>query len=381
MKINKIFGTVILTTFVMQYPAQAQSQLQAQTSDEVQPRVQIQVQPQAPVQLKAFEIDSNIISIFGSACEIFNATDARSSTRLKATDKASFKAVENIPELSKYKKTIDTNDFNVIIYNIVDNYLEDLNSKTISQNDNEICVEISAYLNSDNIVSSLSHNETRKNELEDAPTSAPILKQENQIEIKEDKYNEEMVLIDEIKQVPLVAEKKKEIKLTDENQAKEPKEATKEKTSEIIKNIMNYKTKVYIADTKFFNGATTPNYAEFIKDIIFDKQIEIIDQVDDADYIIKPEVKKAKVDPINKQTSRLQMVVAVSLENPKAKTLAVEHQNRFILFEKDEDEQDVANDLIEKLLKKATKQVMMEFSPAKNNSIITPVNSTHSQKL
>lgn len=67
-----------------------------------------------------------------------------------------------------------------------------------------------------------------------------------------------------------------------------------------------------------------------------DENYFITDKRDLADYIIRTNVLKAKVDPINSSTNRLHMVVSVEAEFPDEKSSVIEHQNRFVLFNSDE---------------------------------------------
>ena len=89
---------------------------------------------------------------------------------------------------------------------------------------------------------------------------------------------------------------------------------------------------------------------------------------------------RAKVDPINSNTNRLQMVVSVSGEFVDKESTTTEHQNRFVLFSSDDNEQSVAADLLKKLLEKAAEPIFnkIENSERKKQSnaflpdIITP---------
>ena len=74
---------------------------------------------------------------------------------------------------------------------------------------------------------------------------------------------------------------------------------------------------------------------------------------DGADYTLTPKVLKAKVDTINSKNRRMQMVVSVELRIAGADGSISDHQNRFVLFESTENEQEVAMDLLRKLLKKS----------------------------
>lgn len=342
------------------------------------------------------EAAEDIISIYGTACENIKPDEAKSSVRVRATDKASFKAVENIPELNSYRKSANAHEFNVIVYNVVDNFVEDLTVRTTEQNAEKICVEVTGYINSENILASLNNNMMKKQELEaEVPAAAPIT-EEAKADLAE--YPDQLVIEDkksENKQAITGFPPKPTIQINEaiaaeniiaaeaDELAKAP--ASQPQTTVSENNVG--KTKVHLLPTRFYNGATTENYLPLIKSIVEEEgYLAVSDQAYDADYIIKSEVLRAKVDPINKQTNRLQMVVSLSLEETATKTMTTEHQNRFVLFENGEDEQKVANNLMKKLLKKASEQTIKHISPNKRGSkqapsIITPTDPKHTPNM
>lgn len=95
-----------------------------------------------------------------------------------------------------------------------------------------------------------------------------------------------------------------------------------------------------------------------------------------AAYTLKTRVLRAKVDPLNQQTSRLQMVIAAELEQPGREPV-VEHQNRFILFDDKDDEQAVAANLTRKLLLQASRTVLKKIKLPQSEAIITPAETNY----
>ena len=74
--------------------------------------------------------------MFATVCEKISQGESKSSARLRASDKASFKAVEEIPELREFRQYLDPHQFNLKIYKLIDNYFEDMNvitTKTIER--------------------------------------------------------------------------------------------------------------------------------------------------------------------------------------------------------------------------------------------------------
>ena len=94
--------------------------------------------------------DGNTVHIRGQGCAEVSDDSLRSSARIKATDKAAFAAVSNLERLAPYKAQLDPHDFNVLVYKIVDNYLEDLTIRTTEQTNEQLCVEVTGYLQEKN---------------------------------------------------------------------------------------------------------------------------------------------------------------------------------------------------------------------------------------
>ena len=134
-------------------------------------------------------------------------------------------------------------------------------------------------------------------------------------------------------------------------------------------------TKVFIERTKFFNDTSTNAFFMDISQIIEENPYLCVSMSSqEADYIVKTNVLRAKVDPINKQTNRMQMVISLELTDVENATSIVEHQNRFLLFESTEDEQKVAADLLKKLLIKGSKKIAPRIKAKADISkeVITP---------
>lgn len=87
---------------------------------------------------------ADIVKIKGEACEKFVPGQSKSSIRVRVTDKASYKAVSQVENLADVRSRMLEHDFNVIVYNLVDNYVRDLMVRTTSQNDKELCVRLPA---------------------------------------------------------------------------------------------------------------------------------------------------------------------------------------------------------------------------------------------
>ncbi len=282
--------------------------------------------------------DENVIAIYGAACEKIKSGEAKSSVRVRATDKASFEAVGSISELAPIKKDLDQHDFNVMIYDLVDNYVEDMAVRTTKQDENNLCVEVTGYLKKDNIVAVVK-------ETFDGKAGANFSEAErNSVERDEEKpfENPENIIND----TSLVTEEKNIL-----NDAIDSPEVASENKEE--------KISIFVMPTVFFNETQSETHAQTIKDVLKrSSSLALTAEKNGADFLIKSNVLRAKIDPINSNTSRLQMVVSVTIENMQNKTSSTEHQNRFVLFSSSDDEQKVATTLMRQLFEKATEAIL-----------------------
>ena len=94
---------------------------------------------------------SDMVQIKGEACEKFVSGQSKSSIRVRVTDKASYNAVSQVQNLADVRSKMLEHDFNVIVYNLVDNYVQDLMVRTVSQNDDELCVKVTGEIPVDDI--------------------------------------------------------------------------------------------------------------------------------------------------------------------------------------------------------------------------------------
>jgi len=118
------------------------------------------------------------------------------------------------------------------------------------------------------------------------------------------------------------------------------------------------KSLIYVAPVEFTNNTHSSKPIDVIKNLFDNEEAyTILEHPDGADYTISSKVLKAKIDQINAQTRRLQMVVSAELKIKDADGSIADHQNRFVLFNSDENEQEVAMNLLRKLLFKSGKKL------------------------
>lgn len=328
--------------------------------------------------------DNGAIPIKGTACEKFNANEAKSTVRVRVTDKASFFAVNSVDEVNAFHDGMNEHDYNVLVYGLVDNAIEDMTAKTTKQTDEELCVEVSGYINLDNILQAVG------SQAKDSASSATN-NQETMTEIVNDVNNS----YSELQNTPAtvippsddeVIEKHKAPLSSSESlnlplEAGEKVQPSSFDDEENTPKLDDKRGLVYIEPTEFFDKSTSAAHAQILREMFEnDNDYWVTDKKDLADYIIKSKVLRAKVDPINSSTNRLQMVVAVEAEFPDEKASAIEHQNRFVLFNSGENEQEVAAKLLKKLFASAGEKIKDKVNQAERRrrpdkalpEIITP---------
>ena len=281
-------------------------------------------------------LENEVAAIYGKACEKFKSGEPKSSARVRVIDKASYAAVDSLSLLDDFRADADPQDYNIVVYNLVDNAVEDLSVRTLKQDDKDICVEVTGYVSKKNILLALKDSES-----------------------KEENFAEEEKA--EGKQAFSKAEKLVEAST---GTAKNP----------------DGKISLWVEPTEFYNNTSSDKFAEFIAKEFEGGNIIISRQKENADYIIQSNVLRAKVDPVNSDTSRLQMIVAVELRDAEGNRISTQHQNRFVLFSAEEDEQEVAFRLMKKLFENACERILQKIriiEPKGNDSrlfepIITP---------
>lgn len=269
----------------------------------------------SPAQAEITEADNNALSVFGSACEEVKKDEPNTSTRVKATDKACYSAITSLPQIVSIRDNFDDHDFNVIVYNIIDEYLEDLDTKTTQQDGEKICIEISGYITPENIGKAIdeaikmpedtpsesqSDDVLAENSLNSSPTSIPA-------------NNSHIVVL----------------------------------------------STVYVRPTEFYNNTQSHSHSRIFENIIAQSEnIKLVKSEDEANFIVTPKILKAKIEPLNKETSRLQMVLALEILDKNKNSLITEHENKFILFNTSDDEQTIAKTLLRQLFEQGSVSVL-----------------------
>lgn len=256
--------------------------------------------------------DNRLLPIYGNACEKIKKDEPKSSTRVRVTDMACYAAAENIPEIQSLKNKLNDHNFSILVYNIVDNYLEALSFKTLVEDGREMCVEVKGGISPKNLQNAWEYAEKELNSTGEEES-------------------------DEI----IVADNKQD----------------EEKATNLVVPDSNNEfaaAKIYFLPTHFYNDTKSNNLANVLKEFFSSQpNIKIAEKENEADYTIHSEVLRARIDQINEEKNRLQMVVSLELRDKDGKTIITEHQNRFILFAIEDNEQEIAFRLLKKLFKNA----------------------------
>lgn len=351
------------------------------------------------------EKDNGTFALSAQACEKINAGEEKSTIRVRVTDKASFLAVSRIEEVKSLRNELNEHDFNVLVYSLVDNSIEDMTVRTTKQNSEELCVEVNGYLQLSSIFEAIAKQteEQQNTDTASKESMTDIVSDINQ------SYSElpagKADVIPPTEEAELVKYRAPESDgyqpvshtLDAEIRAK-PVSKRAPRGASALKNYAKVLRQpdeapatfddkrglVYVEPTEFFDKSRSVVHAKTVKDIFAaDESFYITDNKDLADYIIKTKVLRAKVDPINSITGRLQMVVAVEAEFPEDKSSVIEHRNRMVVFSKDENEQEVAFKLMKKLFTSAGEQIKRKVDQAERRrrpdkalpDIITPAAS------
>lgn len=340
----------------------------------------------------AFKLDTaslgeDVTSVYGANCEKIKQGEARSTVRVRVTDKASYLAVSSLPDLKNAKVELNEHDFNVMVYNLVDNNIEDMAVRTTKQTPEEICVEVTGYISGHNIFAAIDEalnrqrnpSETHEEQPEeltandladtgDLPSAQPAVAKAETTPPTEVNLDNKETLYQPDETIPAPVA------------AAEPTPQAEE--DEYLKAKAARKGLIFIAPTEFFNKTTSAKHAEILREMFVKSDyFYITDKAELADYVVTSKVLRAKVDPINRDTNRMQMVVAVESKNTDNGETDTEHQNRFVLFAATENEQDVAAKLMKQLFEKAADKIITELEVAQRKKnkdaglppVITPV--------
>lgn len=298
------------------------------------------------------DMNNAALPIFGTGCEELKQGESNATIRLKATDKACFNAVSGLKEIINIKDSFNDHDFHVMIYNIIDEYIEDMAIKTAKKDNSQICVEISGYVTPENIGHAIDN--TIKTPEEVIKKNLEEKKQNIEVNVEAKKNSRELVpeINNNVENNVATTVANEEI-ITDTTATEPSKELLQIPETDIYANDnpnIVVLSAIYIKPTEFYNNTQSNSHSKILKKILEQsEQIKIVKNEDEANFVVTPKVLKAKVESLNTETNRMQMVVAIETFDKNKNTTTTEHQNKFVLFNTDDDEQEVAKTLLTQL--------------------------------
>ena len=216
---------------------------------------------------------------------------------------------------------LDDHDLSVMLYRLVDDYVEDLTSKVTTSDQDKVCVEISGFVNPQNV--EVLRDEFRKNA----------------------RYHEQNST--DVAQI---------VKDVDAGLTLKP------------QNMENLAL-VYIEPFEYFNGKTSLKYTAFLTEKMKDNAYYFLTEKKDlADYIITPKLLKAKPDTLDAEHKRLQMVVAFDITGLQDDITTVV-QNRFLLYSAQENQNEIVARLLEKLIEAASAETARKIEVSEQKKL------------
>lgn len=257
----------------------------------------------------------------GYACEEIKAEESKSSARTKVADKAGFNAAEQLDLVKKYKNSFNEHDFNVMVYELVDSVLEGVSTQTVSEDENQICVEVNAMAEEKNLRKEIAKH------LKERGTK-----------------NTTDTVIEAVNDV--IVEKQK----NENNGFSEPK-------TEIENRVL-----VFVAPTTFYNGAISNDHSQLFRDYLDNNEnFYLTDSRDVADLIINPRIEKAKMDESKDGLQLMQIQTIFTIYSSDGKEIFKDEQNRAVICDKSKTEQQNAQVLLKKMFAKSAKKIAVEI--------------------
>jgi len=267
--------------------------------------------------------DADNVKVEANACEEQKQDETKAALRTRTTDKASFIGVENLSDVAKYKNSLNPHDFNVLVYSLVDEALEEIFVQTISEESGKICVSVSGVIKKYNLEAGI--EKFLQNRKEETPTDAVV---ETIVEQNE---------------------RKSGLK-PDEMQPREPVIAAEDMGL------------VYVAPTEFYNGAMSENHSRLIKHQLGKSPYFFItDDKSIADFIIYPKVSKAKVEKVGEDAGRLQIEISFVLKSADEMEIFKDEQSRVSVFDNTQTEQQAAQSLLKTMFAKSGRLLLAKI--------------------
>lgn len=249
--------------------------------------------------------DSFFVDVRATACSEINEEQTRSEIRYKAYDKAVLMAVKKCPEVKSVAQNMDDHSYNILAYRIADKALSDITVITVQDDSEKICLEINGKL-----------------------------------------VKEKIAEIATTEKLPQFNENKVE-KIAQQVNTILPKSMYETDSTHPL---------LYIKEMEYYNGNTSSVFtAKIAEQLSFEPRVLVTESQELADYFIAPKLVLSKIEPINETNSRYSMSVMIELRKNDGTLVDSETQNRYIIISKEQNTQEIAHKLIEKLLEDSIK--------------------------
>ena len=248
--------------------------------------------------------DMLVRKIEADSCDGRLAGDDLQTAENRAIDKASLAAVKTSGLIQGYYENLSDMALNLISYRIIDEYLFDLKHQVTLDDEKQVCVHVEA-------------------DLEMAPEDLHVLVAEYKASAPTDKV--------EIAQIAEDVQQETQFK---------PQSLTEKKL-------------LYIKNLRFWNEVETNIYRQLLQEqLVGSDYFYVTDDISIADYVLEPYVEVVHVDKVDEKNHKMQVSLTLTVQNLHNSefTPLTDQQNHFILFAADNDEQQVADTLIRKLL-------------------------------
>lgn len=265
-----------------------------------------------PVQSADYGIISQDVA--ADACDDRQPSDDKKTAENRAVDKAGLSAVKLAGFIQKLYPDLSASALDVVSYQIIDEYMIQQKHQVTLEDDNRICVKLNAT-----------------------------------VELTTEELDR---LVEEYKNSEPPAEQIAEVvKEVNEKMAFKPR-------------TLDDKKLLYIRNMIFWNGEETNHYNDLLTGLFsHSNYFYVTNEEKLADFTVTPRLKKADVDEIDKKNHKMQMQVEIEVLSRTIEDFSplIEHQNHFILFAADKDEQKIADDLLRKLLTKAANDLSLKI--------------------
>ena len=248
-------------------------------------------------------------SVSGDACDDRLADDGEQTAKNRAIDKAGLAAIKLSGIIQRNYPDLSANAIDTIAYRIIDEYMVNTAHAVKLSDADRVCVKFMA-----------------------------------DVEMTTDDMEK---LVEEYKDSDAPAEQIAEVvKQVEENTTLKPQKLEDKKL-------------LYIKKMIFWNGNETSHYEDLLTGLFSNSEyFYVTEDKSVADFVLTPRLSEAVVDELDAKNHKMQVTIEMEAVSPMGNTAPIiEKQKHFVLFASDKDEQKLADDLVRKLLTKASKEM------------------------